>query len=126
MILNISQEKVVLEHEICEEFYKQYELLSLMNQFKSELFVFHVPNERRASAQYYAKLKRMGVVSGVADYCIFNNKGQTAFIEFKRNAAACKKLNDQQQYFRETCENFQVPYLLTYSVEEAIDFLKSL
>lgn len=116
----------MLEHEICEEFYKQYELLSLMNQFKSELFVFHVPNERRATPQYYAKLRRMGVVSGVADYCIFNNKGQIAFIEFKRNAAACKKLNEQQEYFRETCEQFQVPYLLTCSVEEAIDFLKTL
>jgi hypothetical protein len=126
MIRNISQGKVVLEHEICEEFYKQYEYLSALGQFKSELFVFHVPNERRASPQYYAKLHRMGVVSGVADYCIFNNKGKIAFIEFKRNAAACKKLNDQQQYFRETCEQFQVPYLLTYSVEEAIDFLKSL
>jgi hypothetical protein len=117
---------VVLEHEICEEFYKQYEYLSLLGYFKSDPFVFHVPNERRASPAYYAKLRRMGVISGVADYCAFTDKGKVAFIEFKRNKAACKKLNDAQQFFREACESSGVPYLLTCSVEEAIDFLKSL
>lgn len=116
----------MLESEICEQFYREYEYLSLMNQFKSDLFVFHVANERKTSIAHMVKLRRMGVISGIADYCIFNNKGKVAFIEFKRNAAACKKLSGAQQNFREVCEEYQVPYLLTYSVEEAIDFLKTL
>ncbi len=116
----------MLESEICEEFYKQYEYLHLMNQFKSELYVFHVPNERRASPQYYAKLRRMGVVAGIADYIVFIKGKGWAAIEFKRDKAKCKKLNESQQYFREICEDFQAPYLLTCSIEEAIDFLKTL
>jgi hypothetical protein len=114
----------MLEADICQEFYAQYEELSLLGQFKSDPLVFHVPNERRTSQQYGAKLKRMGVVSGVGDYCVVYEGGRVAFIEFKRNAKC--KLSIAQEHFKNSCEDLKVPYLLTYRVDEAIDFLKSL
>lgn len=115
-----------LESDLCIEFVKQYEYLSLLNQFKSELFMFHVANERKANKQYHIKLSRMGVVAGVADYCIVYPEGRVAFIEFKRDAKSCKKLSPPQENFREMCKESNTPYLLTCSVEEAIDFLKTL
>jgi hypothetical protein len=114
----------MLEADICEAFYAQYEELSLLGEFKSDPLVFHVPNERRTSQQYGAKLKRMGVLAGVADYCIVHSEGKVAFIEFKRNAKC--KLSPAQEHFKNSCEDLKVPYLLTYSADKAIDFLKSL
>lgn len=114
------------ESDICEQFFEEYGILDALGQFKSELFVYHIANERKTSFQHHAKLKRMGVVKGVADYCVVINPGRIAFIEFKRDLASCRKLNPEQQDFRDMCESFKVPYLLTCSAEEAIDFLKSL
>jgi hypothetical protein len=96
----------------------------LENQFKTKLQVFHIANERKASKQYHVKLARMGVISGVADYCVIYEKGRVAFIEFKRNAKC--KLSDSQKNFKADCEDLEIPYLLTYSVSEAIDFLSNL
>lgn len=116
----------MLESDLCEQFFEEYCVLCALGQFKSDLFVYHIANERKTSIQHHAKLKRMGVVKGVADYCIIIGGGRTAYIEFKRNLAECRKLNEEQEYFKTWCIDHKIPYLLTCSVEEAINFLKSL
>ena len=48
-----------------------------------ELLIFHVANERRAAVQYHVKLKRMGVLGGVADFLAFPVSGAKVAIELK-------------------------------------------
>jgi hypothetical protein len=45
--------------------------------------MFHVANERRAKVQYHVKLKRLGVLPGVADFLAFPDNGRKAAIELK-------------------------------------------
>ena len=47
------------------------------------LLIFHVANERRAAVQYHVKLKRMGVMGGVADFLAFPVSGAKVAIELK-------------------------------------------
>ena len=46
------------------------------------LLIFHVANERKASVQYHLKLKRLGVLKGVADFLLFPDDRRIA-IELK-------------------------------------------
>lgn len=48
-----------------------------------ELLIFHVANERQASVQYHMKLKRLGVLKGVADFLAFPCKLPYVAIELK-------------------------------------------
>ena len=48
-----------------------------------ELLIFHVANERKAAVQYHVKLKRMGVMGGVADFLAFPANGAKVAIELK-------------------------------------------
>lgn len=48
-----------------------------------ELLIFHVANERRASVQYHVKMKRKGVLAGVADFLAFPLNGRKLAIELK-------------------------------------------
>ena len=47
------------------------------------LLIFHVANERKASVQYHLKLKRLGVLKGVADFLAFPVDGRKIAIELK-------------------------------------------
>lgn len=47
------------------------------------LLIFHVANERKASIQYHLKLKRLGVLKGVADFLVFPIDGRKIAIELK-------------------------------------------
>lgn len=47
------------------------------------LLAFHVANERKAAVQYHVKLKRMGVLAGVADWLVFPDNGRKAAVELK-------------------------------------------
>ena len=47
------------------------------------LLIFHVANERKASVQYHLKLKRLGVLNGVADFLAFPVDGRKIAIELK-------------------------------------------
>lgn len=47
------------------------------------LLIFHVANERQAAIQYHIKLKRMGVLAGVADFLAFPIDGRKFAIELK-------------------------------------------
>lgn len=47
------------------------------------LLIFHVANERQAHIQYHLKLKRLGVLPGVADFLVFPSDGRKVAIEMK-------------------------------------------
>ena len=47
------------------------------------LLIFHVANERKAAPQYHIKLKRLGVLKGVADFLAFPLDGRKLAIELK-------------------------------------------
>jgi len=47
------------------------------------LLIFHVANERKATVQYHLKLKRLGVLKGVADFLAFPIDGRKFAIELK-------------------------------------------
>lgn len=47
------------------------------------LLIFHVANEQRASVQYHVKMKRKGVLAGVADFLVFPTSGRKIAIELK-------------------------------------------
>ena len=47
------------------------------------LLIFHVANERKAPVQYHLKLKRLGVLKGVADFLAFPIDGRKFAIELK-------------------------------------------
>jgi len=47
------------------------------------LLAFHVANERDAPVQYHVKLKRKGVLKGVADWLMFPTDGRKFAIELK-------------------------------------------
>ena len=71
---------------------------------------------------YTMHLKRMGLVSGIADYCVLKDNGEAMFIEFKRNKKC--KLSVSQKDFMELCKELNVKFLMTSDVEQAIDFIK--
>lgn len=48
-----------------------------------ELLIFHVANERKAHVQYHVKMKRKGVLAGVADFLAFPVNGRKLAIELK-------------------------------------------
>jgi len=47
------------------------------------LLIFHVANERKAHVQYHVKMKRKGVLAGVADFLVFPLDGRKIAIELK-------------------------------------------
>lgn len=47
------------------------------------LLIFHVANEREAPVQFHVKLKRKGVLAGVADFLAFPTNSRKIAIELK-------------------------------------------
>ncbi len=47
------------------------------------LLIFHVANERKAHVQYHVKMKRKGVLAGVADFLAFPANSRKFAIELK-------------------------------------------
>lgn len=115
---------MLLESQICENFYHMYKMLRELNQFCNKAYVFHIANERKTSFAYGAKLKRMGVAAGVPDYCVIYDGGRVAFIEFKRNNKS--RMTPNQLIFKEMCDSLGTPYLLAHDPDEAIEFIKAL
>ena len=89
----------------------------------SELrLLFHVPNERKCTPAQGAKLKRMGVKSGVPDLCLpVARKGYHGlWIELKSQKG---RVSDRQKEWIESLK--QEGYLATvcYGAREAIEVL---
>lgn len=110
------------EKDLCVAFYQQIKILQQTNYFTKPFFVFHIPNEQRGSMLYTIHLKKMGLVSGVADYCVLKNGGEAMFIEFKRNEKC--RLSANQKVFMNLCKDLNIKFLITWDVDQAIDFIK--
>lgn len=115
------------EGELCTQFYKQVLILQAYNQIPNNIKIFHIANESLSSAAYTKKLLGMGMMPGIADYGV-NIKdprgGRIAYLEFKRDKS-CKQTQSQKE-FQAHCEEFYIPYVVKYTVEDAIEWLKSL
>lgn len=80
-----------------------------------ELLIFHVANERKAAVQYYVKLKRMGVLGGVADFLAFPDSGRKAAVELKDDEG----VQDAEQIkFQKRWERSGGVYYLVRTLEE--------
>jgi len=111
------------EKQICMAFYKEYQQLQAYNYFPRKLILFHIANEQYTSKGYTMSLKAMGLVSGVADYCVLSEgTNKVAFIEFKRNAKG--KLSPNQVWFKEQCEAMGITYAVHWTSQGALTFLK--
>lgn len=112
------------EKDICKAFVARFEMMSLYNQFNKKVFLYHIPNEQYNNMLYTMSLKKMGLKSGVPDYCIMIEGGKCAYIEFKRNNKS--KLSKNQEKFRDICSVLEFPYLVTCNIDDAITWIKNL
>ncbi len=79
------------------------------------LLAFHVANERKAAVQYHVKLKRMGVLNGVADWLLFPDNGRKAAIELKDDKGVQE---DDQIAFQKRWERSGGVYFLVRTMDE--------
>lgn len=78
------------------------------------LLIFHVANERQASVQYHLKLKRLGVLKGVADFLVFPDGGRKIAIELKDDKGVQDK---EQEKFQLRWERSGGAYFLVRTLE---------
>lgn len=114
------------EAAISKAFLRTIKQLQSVNYFSKELFIFHIPNERKSHPLVKINLKFMGVVAGIADYCILVKGGKwpCAFLEFKRDKNC--KLSLAQQGFSTLCADFGIPFKKVYTVNDGIEYIKEL
>lgn len=86
------------------------------------LIWFHVPNGEERPGAVGAKLKRMGVRPGVADFALTLPDGRSAYLEVKSDRGAP---SPDQDAFRADCERIGTPYAVVRSSEEAEQVLWS-
>lgn len=77
---------------------------------------FHPANGEERSASVGAKLKRMGVLPGVADFALTLPDGRSAFLEIK-TADGVQSLH--QIAFEARCRELGVSYAVVRSLDEA-------
>jgi hypothetical protein len=79
------------------------------------LLMFHVANERKAKVQYHVKLKRMGVLGGVADFLAFPDNGRKIAIELKDDEG---DQDEDQIKFQGRWEHTGGAYFVVRTLEE--------
>ena len=84
--------------------------------------MFHIPNGEKRGPRVAAKLKRMGVLAGVPDFCCMA-RGRVFFLELKRPKGRVS--SDQLDFCHEAYAH-GVTTFIAYSVEEAVERLQSL
>lgn len=85
-----------------------------LQESMGRLTFFSVPNEGRRSFPQAAKMKRMGLRSGVPDLCVLSNKF-CGFIELKTPKG---KMRDSQVEWAERLTRFRINYALCRTFEE--------
>lgn len=96
---------------------------SLIQTFKRpDVVAFHVPNGEKRDRFAAAKLKRMGVIAGVADFCIVAD-GRCHFLELK---APNGRTSRQQEAFAAAAETAGASYWLAHDLSEACDALNTI
>ena len=81
---------------------------------------YHPPNGEFRSKRTGARLKRMGVRAGVADFALILPCGMAAFLELK---SAKGVPSDAQRAFRADCERNGTPYAIARTPNEAYHIL---
>jgi hypothetical protein len=79
------------------------------------LLAFHVANERKGPVQMHVKLKRKGVLAGVADWLIFPQNGRKAAIELKDDEG---EQEEDQERFQTRWEASGGLYFVCRTLEE--------
>lgn len=79
-----------------------------------ELLIFHVANERDAPVQFHVKMKRKGVLAGVADFLAFPS-GRKIAIELKDDEG---DQNNEQIKFQKRWERTGGVYFLVRTFED--------
>lgn len=87
-------------------------------------FAFHIANERKATAHYGKKLKRLGVKSGVSDIFIAIPRATYSglFLEMKSSTG---KLTRNQNLFLSNMAKSGYAVIVAYSATAAIDGIKN-
>lgn len=86
------------------------------------LLIFHVANERQAPIQYHLKLKRLGVLKGVADFLAFLGNRPVA-IEIKDDEGVQDK---DQVTFQRRWEGAGGLYFLVRTLKEFQDTVNAI
>lgn len=87
------------------------------------LLIFHVANERKAHVQYHVKMKRKGVLAGVADFLAFPASGRKFAIELKDDKGA---QNADQIKFQRRWELTGGVYFVVRTVEDFQNIINSM
>lgn len=84
--------------------------------------LYHVPNERKCSAQEGARLKRMGVKPGVPDLCLPVARGNAhgLYIEMKTKTG---KLSDTQRWWQSELNGQDYLSAVCYGWKQAVKVL---
>lgn len=87
------------------------------------IFLFSVPNEAagRITPQKAARLKAMGLRSGISDLILIGQDGRAYFIEVKTETG---RLSESQKRFQAYCATRGWIYGIVRSVEDAIAFCR--
>jgi hypothetical protein len=118
------------ETKLCKKFMAEVWEMQALNQFPAPFVILHIANERKSTGNrimdmlHNKHLKAMGMMKGAPDYLILFRFGKVAAIEFKRDKTC--KLSDSQKEFKVKCEDLLIPYLMTYSKDEAIGWIHEL
>lgn len=119
------------ESDICKLFIRNVKKLRSYNYFKTDFEILHIPNEHKKTTNrvrdisYLKHLVSMGMLAGAPDYLIIYDGAKVAAIEFKRNKAGTR-LKGNQLAFKHRANELSIPYLCTYDIEQAVDFLTEL
>jgi hypothetical protein len=120
---SISYASLKDEQKMCVEFANEMRQLTL--EGKLPYVWFHVANEFLPSARvnysFESKLKHMGKMAGVPDYC-FLGEDDSFFIEFKTGKG---RQTPTQKIFEKWCTATSVEYFLCRSAREGIDVVRS-
>lgn len=84
------------------------------------LIWFHPANGEKRNIITAARLKRMGVKPGVADFCFTLPDGRSAFMEVKTPKG---RMSPSQLAFRARCHIIDVPYVLVTNPDDAMTIL---
>lgn len=122
--ISVGFNRLKPEQKICVEFSNYLKEKTI--EGKLPFIWFHVPNEfyrdKLGKGGYFgAILSSMGRISGVADYCFVGN-GNSFFIEFKTKYG---KLSENQEFFRQWCEDKGVEFFICRSAEDGIEIVES-
>jgi hypothetical protein len=114
-----------LEGNLCKTFIAHLHYRSLT--WKHKYFITHIPNEQmKPSIKYSISQKAKGVVKGMPDYVVFNDKGQGMAIEFKNGSFKdpLLQIKNEQKDVMLILQGLNVPYHACNDTDIAIELVR--